>query len=186
MEGGASEVRIETCEAHGLKYNAAVATGCVRCRRDPTGAAEVPASASPAETAPSVGKQAAFAALLVAASGFLFFTAHQRMLSELTGFFGPDFEGGGRADIETAAAGPYNDSLAEQEVGFYLEMIESDPYFDERKAEDPELARLVDQLHDPDFRERVKRDRELRQRHFEAIDRRLYPEMWEDEGDWED
>lgn len=185
MEGGVPEVRIETCEVHGLKYNAAIATGCVRCRKDGTGAEAGPA-ASPsvaASAAPSLGKQALVSALLVAGSGFLFFSAHQRMLGQLTGFFGAGIEGGGRADIEAAAAGPYNDSLAEQEVGFAIEMIESDPDLDRRMAEDPELARLVDQLHDPDFRERIKRDRALRQRHFDAIDRRLYPDMAGEYGD---
>ena len=190
MEGAPAEVRIETCEIHGLKYNAAVATGCVRCRN---GSPDAGAAGSVAPAAPvagtSAGKQAAVTALLILASGLLFFTAHQRMLAQFGGLFGSGIEGGGRADIETAAAGPYNDSLAEQEVGFMIEMIESDPGLADRKAADPELRRLVDQLHDPDYRERLKRDRALRQRHFDEIDRRMYPEMWEGEGeeeDWED
>jgi hypothetical protein len=189
MEAGASDVRIETCEVHGLKYNAAIDTGCVRCRRDADGAEAAPSgSAAIAVAAPLVGKQALVSALLVAGSGFLFFTAHQRMLGQLAGFFDPTFMGGGQSEIETAAAGPYNDSLAEQEVGFMIEMTESDPGLADRKAADPELRRLVDQLHDPDYRERLKRDRALRQRHFDEIDRRMYPEMWEgeDEVDWED
>ena len=186
MDGTTPEVRIETCATHGLKYNAASEAGCVRCRAEGgVAASPEPGPAPPAASAgsPSILVQSGWSAALILGAGFLFFGVHQSMIEQFSGLFGMAVEGGGRDEIELAAAGPYNDSLAEQEVGFFIEMVKDDPSLDSRRAADPELDRLVTQLDDPEFRERLKRDPALRMRHFDEIDRRLYPEIYDEGGE---
>ncbi|MDX1630886.1 MAG: hypothetical protein R3234_03440 [Thermoanaerobaculia bacterium] len=181
MSDSVPEVRIETCERHGLKFNAAAQPGCVRCRREagnlPEGRKQPPARGD-AGSSPTLGAQMALTATLVFGTGFLFFTAHQRMVRDFTGLVAL---GGSETGSTTHATG-VSGSRAEQEIAWRVEMIEGDPYLDEKMDADPELRRLVESLHDPDFREELARDPELRRRHFDAIDRRLYPELAPDDS----
>ena len=71
-------VQIAICERHGLKYNAATETGCVRCRRE----SEPPPTTSPsAPRAASAPLQIVVALLLVSGAGALFCAAQSAMLA---------------------------------------------------------------------------------------------------------
>jgi hypothetical protein len=101
-------VDIAVCETHGLRYNRAVESGCVRCRRE-SGAAPA-TGAAPARTKPAARRtdapasaplQLLFAALLVGATGALCWSAHQAVLDSFTGGL---LAKAGRAGSEAAAA----------------------------------------------------------------------------------
>ena len=99
----ARRVEIAVCEKHGLRYNAAEGQGCVRCRREAGVSAGPPAAtaraaapgAAPSEASPSVPSQLLLAALLVAGTGAMFWTAHQQVVESFGTFFGMSAGGPG-------------------------------------------------------------------------------------------
>ena len=101
----ARRVEISVCPKHGLRYNAAEELGCVRCRReDGAGLGRVPAAAARRQAAPrradgvaSAPNQLLLAALLVAGTGAMFWTAHQQVLASFGSVFGLSSEGPGAA-----------------------------------------------------------------------------------------
>ena len=117
-------VEIVVCDKHGLKYNAAEAGGCVRCRREAGRgvAAGAVAAGAPqprrlvaAEAPASAAVQLLLAAVLVAGTGTLFWTAHRQVVAGFSGMLGTggedfavDTEGDGLAfgDNEPAAYPP--------------------------------------------------------------------------------
>ena len=118
-------VEIVVCDRHGLKYNAAEAGGCVRCRREAGRgvAAGAVAAGAPqprrlvaAEAPASAAVQLLLAAVLVAGTGTLFWTAHRQVVAGFGGMLGTggddfavDTEGDGRVsfgDNEPAAYPP--------------------------------------------------------------------------------
>jgi hypothetical protein len=109
-------IDIAVCEKHGLRYNRATESGCVRCRREsgvvalppaagsqptatarPAGAAAPPRSEQPA----SAGTQLLIALLLVGGTGGIFYGAQQ---SVLAGFAGGTLATVGQEGAEAAAA----------------------------------------------------------------------------------
>lgn len=85
---------IVVCDKHGLRYNRAVESGCVRCRRESgvapaatSGAsrAATPRPAGPPDAPASTGVQLLLAFLLVGGAGALFWTAHKAVLESFAG-----------------------------------------------------------------------------------------------------
>ncbi len=84
---------VATCEKHGLRYNRAVESGCVRCRRESgvattatagTGASRL-GTAVRLDAPSSVGTQLLIAVLLIGGTGGLCFAAHQAVLNSFAG-----------------------------------------------------------------------------------------------------
>ena len=99
-------VEVAVCEKHGLRYNAAEGHGCVRCRREagiPAGPVPSAAPSSGPSRSPSAGdsasapRQLLFAALLVAGTGAMFWTAHRQVVASFGSVFGMSAEGPGAA-----------------------------------------------------------------------------------------
>jgi hypothetical protein len=89
---GSRPLDVATCERHGLRYNRAVESGCVRCRREggvtsKTGAGASRPGAAPraAEPPASVATQLLIAALLVGGTGGVCYAAHQAVLASFAG-----------------------------------------------------------------------------------------------------
>ncbi len=90
-----SEIRIETCPTHGLRFNAAVHPGCARCRKE-AGEQIGKASQTPAPAPPSGGNRAPMAAaiglavLLILLAGTAFYWAHAQVWSQGRAILGVD------------------------------------------------------------------------------------------------
>ena len=88
---GSRRLDVGVCEKHGLRYNRAVETGCVRCRRESGVAPAAATGASRLGTAvrldapSSIGIQLLVAALLIGGTGGLCFAAHQAVLKSFAG-----------------------------------------------------------------------------------------------------
>jgi hypothetical protein len=99
---GGGPIDIVVCEKHGLRYNRAAESGCVRCRREsaaapaPTGARPAASSraagplpaalpAAPPERPASALLQLLLAACLVVGTGTLLWTAHEAVLATFGG-----------------------------------------------------------------------------------------------------
>jgi len=95
-------VQIAGCERHGLKYNAAIDSGCVRCRRQDTPSL---ASATAAPRTASVPLQLLLAALLVGATGGLFCAAQRAMIDGYTILHRAAERGAATAAAPAATAG---------------------------------------------------------------------------------
>jgi len=109
---------VVTCEKHGLRYNRAVESGCVRCRRERgagtrsgTTSGRGPVAAR-AEAPASLPMQLLIAALLVGGTGSLCWGAHQAVIDS---FAGGLIAHTGRSGIEAATAPgeAYGDDKAE-------------------------------------------------------------------------
>ncbi len=90
---GSRPLDIATCEKHGLRYNRAVESGCVRCRRE-SGVATTAATSTGAsrlgtavrlDAPSSIGTQLLIAVLLIGGTGGLCFAAHQAVLKSFAG-----------------------------------------------------------------------------------------------------
>jgi hypothetical protein len=109
MAASTGPVEIVVCETHGLRYNRAAESGCVRCRREsgvvaaaPGGGAGAGATTGAAADRPaSAGVQLLVAALLIGGSGTLFWSAHQAVLDS---FDGSTLAIAGRDGAKAAAA----------------------------------------------------------------------------------
>lgn len=103
-------IEISVCPKHGLRYNAAEELGCVRCRREdgagvgraPAAGGRAPAAPRPADGPASAPTQLLLAALLVAGTGAMFWTAHQQVLESFGSVFGLGAEGPGAATAPMA------------------------------------------------------------------------------------
>lgn len=73
--GDATSVQIETCEKHGLRYNAAVDDGCARCRTE-VGARTIAQRGFSPQRAPDITRGLLVAGVLVAGIGGSLFAAH--------------------------------------------------------------------------------------------------------------
>ena len=100
----ARRVEVAVCERHGLRYNAAEGQGCVRCRSEagvtapPRRSAAGPATRNASEEAgASLPMQLLVAALLVAGTGTMFWSAHRQVLASFGSVFGMTAEGPGAA-----------------------------------------------------------------------------------------
>jgi hypothetical protein len=105
---GSRQLDVAVCEKHGLRYNRAVESGCVRCRRE-SGIVSTPGAkgagpgAAPRSLDPpaSPAIQLLIAALLIGGTGGLCWGAHQAVLES---FAGGLLVQTGSAGIEAAAA----------------------------------------------------------------------------------
>jgi hypothetical protein len=129
MANGTRTVDIVVCDKHGLRYNRAVESGCVRCRRGESGVqtgvvATATATAAATATAPvaradrpaSTAIQLVLAAVLIGGTGSLFFSAHHALLES---FAGGAFAAAGKAGRKAAAgrhgASPSSETAPERE-----------------------------------------------------------------------
>lgn len=90
---GSRPLDIVTCEKHGLRYNRAAESGCVRCRRESGVATTASTGAGRLGTAvrldapSSVRTQLIIAALLIGGTGGLCYAAHSALIKSYAGGF---------------------------------------------------------------------------------------------------
>lgn len=87
-------VQVARCEKHGIAYNAAVDSGCVRCRKEKGGAAPAATVAAAPTDSASLLVQGILAVALIVGSGGLFFSAHSTMLASFEGLLSLSGQGG--------------------------------------------------------------------------------------------
>ena len=141
------EVRIETCSKHGLRYNAATTNGCARCLREASG--NLPTQPTQSTDKTAMAPHAMIAALLIAGSGFLFFSVHQELLKSWQGLFGPTEQEDMFEVSETSGL--------DDELESFLLFCES-PIVEFTRRENPELDRQISELEDPEKRSHLSED----------------------------
>ena len=155
-------VRIEVCEKHGLRYNAAASTGCARCVRE----AAPSATKGPVRpTAAGIGPQVAIAIGLICTSGFLFLTVHNGIVQPFKALLG----GGGASSLAS-----FNIDDNGDEVQFELDALRLQTEalrFGSNEA-DPVLNAMIEELQDPAIRDDLS-DEEIMER-IEAV----YERAW--------
>jgi hypothetical protein len=79
-------VQVVRCEEHGIAYNAAVESGCVKCRKERGGGAarRVTPSVAPRDSASAL-VQGLLALALIVGTGGLLFSAHRTLLTAFEG-----------------------------------------------------------------------------------------------------
>lgn len=92
MEGQGKPATVVKCETHGLHYDSAKFSGCVRCRREagelpPAGAGA--AAVAAAQPSGALGPALGVTLLLLALTAFILHTLHLQVVSSIRSMSGP-------------------------------------------------------------------------------------------------
>ena len=147
-----TEVRIETCPKHGLRYNAAVASGCARCVRENAGNTPVTKPKSASLSTP-LGPQAFIAGALIIGCGSLFFAIHNEIAQSFRGSWG-------------GASSEAFEESSEETVNAEIEgllLFAQSPVVQMSRRQDPEIDELLSELEDEEIRAEFSEE-ELREK----------------------